>query len=183
MKRLIILGLMVLSINAAGQMTKPITKGNMLIEGGGTIQFQRDKYISSSNTSRVSSYFISLSPGVAYFFIDNLAAGLSATIFYNGIKNNKFYTLGIGPMVRYYFNNGFFIKADAGYSLINYISSSASNEKYLSLTPGVGYAFFLNGNVSLEPAFCYEFDNIDLNISNTHKINSFRLELKLSIFL
>jgi hypothetical protein len=86
-------------------------------------------------------------------------------------------------MIKYYFNNGIFLKADADYSILHNISTSAENEKYLSLMPGAGYAFFLNPKVSLEPCLCYDFDNIDYNSTNNHKINSLRLEIKFSIFL
>ena len=183
MKKIIFLLFLATSANSFGQINKPITRGNFLIQGGGTIQYQRDKFANASATTKTSFYFISLTPGAAYFVIDNLAIGLNATIFYNGTTSNKFYTIGLGPMTRYYFNNGIFLKADAGYSLLNYISSSASTEKYFSIIPGVGYAFFLNPKLSLEPALCYEFDNINLNVSSKHQINSLRLELKLSVFL
>lgn len=186
MKKIILLLLLGLSVNCHAQFAnsrKPITRGNTLIQGGGTVQYQRDKFANANGNTNTSFYFISVTPGAAYFIIDHLAVGLNATIFYNGTANNKYYTLGIGPMARYYFDNGIFLKADAGYSIINYISSSASSEKFLSLVPGFGYAFFLNQKVTLEPALCYEFDNINLNVSSTHKINSLRLELKLSVFL
>ena len=183
MKKIIILILLAFSVNCFAQIKKPITRGNTLIQGGGTIQYQRDKFANNNVSTGTSYYFISLTPGAAYFVTDNLAIGLNATIYYNGTANNKYYSVGIGPMVRYYFDNGIFLKADADYSFLNYISSSASTEKYLSFIPGFGYAFFLNPKVSLEPALCYEFDNINLNVSNKHKINSLRLELKLSVFL
>jgi hypothetical protein len=182
-KNVIFLILLVCSISSFSQSKKPITKGNIFIQGGGTVQYQRDKFLSSSISSKTSSYFISFTPGAGYFIIDNLAIGLNTNIYYNGTTNNKFYSLGIGPMTRYYFNNGIFLEADAAYSILNYISSTASTEKYLSVIGGLGYAFFLNPKLSLEPALYYEFDNINLNISNTHKINSFRLELRLSVFI
>jgi hypothetical protein len=183
MKKVAILIFLLVSANCLAQIKKPITRGNTLIQGGGTIQFQRDKFENVNLTSKTSFYFISISPGVAYFVIDKLAIGLNAAFYYNGSANNKYYSIGIGPMARYYFNNGIFLKADADYSILNYTSSGASTEKYLTLVPGFGYAFFLNPKVSLEPALCYEFDNINLNVSSKHKINSLRIELKLSVFL
>jgi hypothetical protein len=175
--------LMLLSVNCFSQIRKPITKGNIILSGSGTIQFQKDKFSNGPNTSEVSSHFILFAPEAAFFIIDNLALGLSTSVYYNGALNNKYYTLGAGPIIRYYFNNGILLRADASYRFLYNISSSTDNQKYISVTPGAGYAFFLNTKISLEPCICYEFDNIDYNSTNNHKINSLRLELKFSIFL
>jgi hypothetical protein len=183
MKKITILIFLVISIDCFAQIKKPITRGNTLIQGGGTIQYQKDRFANNNTTTKTALYFISITPGAAYFVIDKLAIGLNTSFFYNGTANNKYYSFGIGPMVRYYFYNGIFLKADADYSVLDYTSSSASTEKYLSLVPGLGYALFLNSKVSLEPTVCYEFDNINLNVSNKHTIKSLRFELKLSIFL
>jgi hypothetical protein len=183
MKKIIILIFLLISVVCSAQITKPVTRGNTLIQGGGTIQYQRDEFVNNIGTTKASFYLIKLTPGAAYFVIDKLAIGLNVSFYYKGTANNKYYSIGIGPMARYYFNNGIFLKADAGYSILDYTSTTASTEKYLSLIPGIGYAFFLNNKVSLEPAFCYEFDHINLNVSNKQKTNSFRLEIKLSVFL
>lgn len=183
MKKLILLLPLVVSINCFSQIKKPITNGNWIIDGGGSIQTEKDQYISGTTKSKTNVFFITLNPGFGYFVIDNLAVGANTMIFINGTKNNKYYTLGIGPMARYYFDNGLLLKADASFSFLHNLSSSASNETFFSLIPGAGYAFFLNQKVSIEPCLCYEFDKIRYNSTNNHRSNSVRLEVKLSIFL
>lgn len=171
-----------MTINCFSQIHKPITKGNIMLDGGGTIQTQKDKYTNAYGTSKASLFYISLSPGFGYFVIDQLAVGLNASLFYNSAGENKYYSLGIGPMARYYFNNGPFLKTDLSVSYLH-SNQGTSNQKFFMIIPGAGYAFFLNPKVSLEPCLCYEFDNINYNSSNNHKISAFRLEVKLSIFL
>jgi len=185
MKTLFVLLALLLSLTGFSQLQlkKPITKGNMLISGGGTFQYQKDTFSGDSGDSETSHFFLTFTPGVAYFIVNNFALGANISAFYNGSENNKYYSLGFGPMLRYYFNNGIFLKTDADYLVLHNISSSTDNEKYFSVVPGAGYAFFLNPKVSLEPCICYEFDNIDFNSSNKQKINAVKLELKLAIFL
>jgi hypothetical protein len=183
MKKIMLILCMILSAQCFSQIEKPITKGNVLISGGGTIQYQKDEFTTGPDQSSTSHFFITFNPGVAFFIANHLAIGLYIPVFYNGTSNNKYYSLGIGPIIRFYFNNGIFLKGEASYSYIHNLSSSQTNEKFLSVTPGAGYAFFLNQKVSLEPCICYEFDDIDYNSTSNHKINALRLELKLSIFL
>lgn len=182
MKGLIFSIFLILSVSCFAQIQKPLTKGNSILSGGGTIQYQKDKYSNNTGSSKTSLFFITINPGFGYFIINDLATGVNVYFSYNGAGDNKFYSLGIGPFVRYYFDNGIFVKADLGYSILHNISLGTANQNFFMITPGVGYAFFLNSKVSLDPCLCYEFDNINLNSTNNHKINAVRLELKLTIF-
>lgn len=155
----------------------------MILSGGGTIQFQKDKFTNGTTSSSPTEFFISLSPGLGYFVIDNLAVGVTVPVYYNGTRNNVYYVLGIGPFAKYYFANNFFVKTEIGFSFLHNISSSATNEHYISISPAIGYAIFLNPKVSLEPGLSYEFDNKKFNVTSTEKISSLRLELKFNIFL
>jgi hypothetical protein len=186
MKNLILLLSLVFSLNAFSQVDKPITKGNIMLSGGGTISYSKIKSEYSSSSSNNSLFSISLTPGFSYFIIDNLAIGLNVTMGYNGAKNNQFYTLGVGPLVKYYFNNGLFLNAEIGYNYTRGINHTDGVIKFFSLKPGVGYAFFLNQKVSLEPSISYEFRNIktdNIDISMINKVNNIMLELKFNIFL
>jgi hypothetical protein len=183
MRKILVILFLLYPVISFSQIQKSITKGNIILSGGGTIQYQKDKFSDGSGSSQTTQFSVSLIPGFGYFVADNLAIGLNTIFIYSGAKDNKSYALGAGPVIKYYFNNGIFLKAEAGYSYIDNLSTDADNEKYISLMPGVGYAFFINKKVSLEPCLVYEFNNIDYNSTNNHKINSYRLELKLNIFL
>jgi len=183
MKKLTLLMLLVFSLNAFSQVEKPITKGNILLEGGGTIQYSN---VTSDLGSKTSIFDISLNPGFAYFIIDHLAIGLNTPISYYEQGNNDYYTLGVGPIVRYYFNNGLFLKTEASYSFLHGLESNIQVNNYFSLKPGIGYAFFINQKVSLEPCLSYEFENTKFKSGSstmTNKSNNLLVELKFSIFL
>lgn len=186
MKKLVLILSLAFSLNAFSQSEKPITKGNIMLSGGGAISYMKSQLDYSTSTSKSSVFYISLTPGIYYFIIDNLALGINTTISYNGATNNKSFTLGVGPKVKYYFNNGLFLNAELGYSYLHGISNTSNNAKYFSCKPGIGYAIFLNQKVSLEPGFFYEINN-NKNESSfapvTYKTNTIMLELKLNLFL
>lgn len=186
MKKLVLLLSLAFSLNAFSQIEKPITKGNIILAGGGSINYSNVKSEYISFSSKTTLFYISFTPGFSYFIIDNLAIGINATISYSGGKNNQYYTLGIGPMVKYYFNNGLFFNTEIDYNYLHGIKENTSVNKFFSLKPGVGYAFFLNQKVSLEPSLSYEFENVKFDSGSstiTNKENKVMLELKLNIFL
>jgi len=186
MKKLALLLSLAFSINAFSQIEKPITKGNIMLSGGGSLSYMKSQLDYSTFTSKSSGFYISLTPGASYFIIDNFAIGLNTTLTYSGLKNSKTYTLGIGPKVTYYFNNGLFLNASVNYNYSKGISNSDYVTKFFSFKPGVGYAFFLNQKVSLEPGLYYELSNNKYAFKidpATNKINTIMLELKLNLFL
>jgi hypothetical protein len=186
MKKLLLLFLLAFSLNAYSQIEKPITKGNIMLSGGGSISHIKSALDYANSTSKTSYTNVSFTPGASYFIIDRLAIGLNTTITYNGLKNNKSVTLGLGPKVKYYFNNGLFINAETGFNYLHGLSNTSYKIKYLSFKPGFGYAIFLNQKVSLEPGVFYEFSNNKYDSSygpESYKNNIFSIELKLNLFL
>jgi hypothetical protein len=177
MKKLIFLLPLMFSLISFSQSEKPIAKGNIILSGGGTIQY----YKSNHEGSVIKVTDISFNPGFGYFIIDNLAIGLNTNIGYSRYNNNKYYTLGIGPFVKYYFNNGLFLKMDLDYSYLREIDSETKEKNY-SIIPGVGYAFFINQKVSIEPCLSYQYVHNNFNESIA-RINGVLFELKLNIFL
>ena len=179
MKRLIFLLPLMFTLSAFSQTEKPITKGNIILSGGGTVQFYNYK---SEGESDINIFDLSINPGFGYFIIDNLAIGLSAKIGYSKYDAYKTYNLGVGPFVKYYFNNGLFVKTEFSYNYIHGIGSNTTNNKDNSVIPGVGYAFFINQKVSIEPCLSYQYvhDNSNETIS---KMNGVLFELKFNIFL
>jgi hypothetical protein len=182
MKKLIFLLPLMFTFIAFSQTEKPITKGNMIISGGGTIQFNKINTTNGPDTQSLDIFEASFNPGIAYFFIDNLAIGLNTTFGYSKYNSYKSYSVGAGPFVKYYFNNGLFVKTDFSYTYLHGVGSNETKIKDYSIIPGVGYAFFLNQKVSLEPCLSYQYahDNANETIA---KMNGVLFELKLNIFL
>jgi hypothetical protein len=184
MRKLIPLLLLACCLDAFSQIEKPITKGNVMLVGGVSIQSNNVPPALEPNTI-AGAFTISLSPGFDYFIKDNLAIGLNSNISYYHVGTSANYSLGIGPTIRYYFKNGLFVKAETMISYMRDLSTVFGSNRPLkqtnySLVPGIGYAFFLNQKVALEPCLSYMIQHtIDQNL-NTH---NFLLELKFSIFL
>lgn len=136
------------------QIEKPIKKGNMIIGGTGSIGNQN---YAGSETKTFSAY---INPTCNYFFVDNLATGLTASIGYTKLEGDKTTSLGIGPNIRYYFNNGFLMRAESLYSK----SSGFGTSKVFTFKSGIGYALFINSKVSIEPALLYYFSSQKVSI-------------------
>ncbi|MGD0757131.1 MAG: hypothetical protein ABR927_18965 [Bacteroidales bacterium] len=183
MRRIILLLSLAFSLDAFSQIEKPITKGNMILVGGGTILFNKVQSTYGTNTSNTSIFTISLSPGFGYFIVNNLAIGLNTSISYYKQSSTKYYGLGAGPTIRYYFNNGLFIKAETSFSFIHGLDSNSSRQKSYSLVPGVGYAFFINQKVAFEPCLSYIYFHNNYSSDFTDRVNNIELELNFSIFL
>jgi len=179
MKKLLFLILLFAPLCAFSQIEKPVTKGNFIISGGGTIESDHHK----SGSYSYSSFGFIFEPGFGYFVKDNLAIGFNSTFGYAKMSDFKSYVLGIGPYVKYYFPNGVVLNFDTSFDYTHGSGTSSSQKiNGLSLAPGVGYAFFLNSKVSLEPSVNYKYihSNTNGNISND---NNFFIALKLNIFL
>jgi hypothetical protein len=179
MKKLIFLLPLMFTLSSFSQTEKPITKGNIILSGGGTFQYSNYKSDGGNDFGIID---LSFNPGFGYFIIDNLAIGLNATVGYSKLNSYKSYSLGAGPFVKYYFNNGIFAKAEFSYTYLHGLGSNETKIKDYSIIPGVGYAFFLNQKVSLEPCISYQYahDNANETIA---KMNGVLFELKLNIFL
>jgi len=104
---------------------------------GGSLSFDNSKSENSNNSFTT----LKISPSVGYFLINNLAIGTEL----NYRKYESFYSVSIAPFLRYYVKN-FYGEVQYGY----YVSNNAS-DSFLKFD--IGYALFLNDNVSLEPAF------------------------------
>jgi hypothetical protein len=187
MKNLILLLSLTFCLDAFSQIEKPITKGNMMLTGGASIQ-SNNTQTSYDPTSPLTGFFvISLTPGVSYFVKDNLAIGLNTNISYYKQGSTKYYSLGVGPNIRYYFKNGIFIKAETmiasmGRITTNFGPNSTSKATNFSFVPGLGYAFFLNQKVSLDPCLSYMFI-LQRDNSQNYGEGNVLFELKFSIFL
>jgi len=160
------------------QVEKPITKGNFIISGGGTIEYSNY----NSGDMEYDKRDLSFNPGLGYFIKDNFAIGLNTTFGFSKWSVRS-YTYGIGPYAKYYFKNGIFLKTETFYSYnVQYATESTPKTHSLTVAPGIGYSFFLNSKISLEPSFNYSYVHYKLDEA-IFKNNNIFFELKLNLFL
>jgi len=177
MKKLFFLSFVLITSSSA---FAQFEKGRIL--AGGDLSFASTTNKTKGNNATVTNYKLTtfgLSPKVGYFFIDNLAAGLSLNLSAGTQKDegssDKYSStsVSIGPFVRYYLQPGVFFQGQFGGGSIkrkNEVGNTTTTTKYglTNWSIGAGYAYFLNKNVALEPFIGYGA-NIEKNKSNDVK--------------
>ncbi|PKP39327.1 MAG: hypothetical protein CVT98_02205 [Bacteroidetes bacterium HGW-Bacteroidetes-15] len=203
MKHLIAIILICYAFNGSCQIDKPIKRGDIVLGGSSSFSYSkinsRYKFLDFVDgqyyyqNSDQKSVTVSFSPLFGYFIIDGLVIGISPsysyskTVFtnYEGIANS----FGIAPFIKYYFDNGFFADLESGYRYSILKQQGVDYKRkysYLSVSPSVGYAFFINSKVSIEPSLKYFFSKaIDKDdIGNSYfETNSFLFSIGFHIFL
>lgn len=188
MKRILSTLLVLLPVLSYSQIDKPIKKGNLNIGGSGSIS---NTYNYESTYKLLSAYVNST---INYFFVNNLATGLSTSINYEKYNHLNSTYYGIGPNIKYYFNNGILLRAE---SIFVKGSGNFATSQTFIFKSGLGYAFFINSKVSIEPALLYYHVNLKSNIPEKDsgaglilppidfsvKENTFVFEIGFSIFL
>ncbi len=161
-KLLTILLLAIISISVYSQIEKPITKGNLIVGGTGSLTLSLENNISDSGPFvPAKGTSISLNPTLAYFVADNFALGLmgaTSLFFDDGYKDQS---IGIGPTISYYFNNGIFSRSEL---LKTYGKGDNSKSDSFQFNIGAGYALFINSRVSIEPIIKYNSSKMNLTI-------------------
>ena len=135
---------------------------------GGSLGFSTWKYKDDDN----SYTWFKFGPNVGYYVIDDLAVGLDldfVSLSYNGNSNSTFY---LSPFVRYYIADPFFAQVSLGLELEEGGGSLFS--------VGVGYSWFLNNAVAIEPML---FLDLYGNDGDANDYTEFGLLVNLQIFL
>jgi len=157
---------------------------NIIIGGSGTIDFMKQKYYEDGVLdSEYSRTGFTINPSFAYFIMDGLAVGAILPLSLYSSKGDITYSLGIGPVVKYYTDFLAVFKLEAAYEF-SHAPSWKGGSFYLK--PGVGMAFFLNPKVSLEPGLFYQLnsDNRNYEFYKTKlKTSKLGIEIGLTIFL
>lgn len=164
MKKITILAIaMCATIGAYAQ----FNQGRMLV--GGSLAFQsvtnKSKFNGQSTTEGKNTDF-SIAPQFGYFVIDNLAVG--ATLDFglskwkddDGDYKSTATSFEFQPTVRYYLPVGVFFQGQFGVGGGKYKEEDdgdSDEEKFnrTSFAGAVGYAFFLNDNIAIEPMIGY----------------------------
>ena len=148
---------------AAFAASAQIEQGTIVLSGASNLNF-----ISNDEKAGDDSNFHLAVKG-GYFFMENLAAGLS--INYEKYSEADDADTAFGPFVRYYFNGKIF-------GGIGYNFGSTGGESYSELPIEVGYAAFLNDVVAIEPSLGYTMYGGDAADGS-----SFGLNIGISVYL
>ncbi len=111
----------------------------------------------------------SLTPDIGYFLKNSLCTGVFSEISSNKYKTDdtRDFQFSFGPLLRYYFSFGKFAafpecKASYGLLKTHYTdwdgSAAKTNGNILKVKPGIGLAFFITSNVSVETLFSYYWE-------------------------
>jgi len=172
MKKLLFMSIMILaSFNTFAQKekskTKPTDKGHFIVDGSIFLSTNNSKSEQDGFNTKSNAFGFGISPKAAYFIADRFALGLETSFNYtdneftntNGDKSSSNITaISVGPFVRYYLMNGIFGQASLGFGTSNSESNGFENKSdFFRYQLGVGYAIFLNQNISLEPIISYQY--------------------------
>jgi hypothetical protein len=110
---------------------------------GGSAGFSSQKY---KNDSKATSY-LDLNPSLGYYIADDLAIGLGVDFNSVSFDGNSSSSFAVAPAVRYYVTNPIFLQVGANLGL----NEGAGT----SFGAAVGYSWFLNNSVAIEPALFF----------------------------
>jgi Outer membrane protein beta-barrel domain len=156
-----------------------VNKGQWL--AGGTAGFESSKFGSDDDSKTTSFTF---SPAAGYFFINNFAGGLRASI--NSVKDHNedaFTSVLFAPFVRYYFLPAIQkvnILADASYGFGS--MKSGESESFNQFAIAAGPAVFLSPNTALEFTLQYRSQGGDA-FGGDDRLNSFGVNVGFQVHL
>jgi len=155
-----------MSINAVGQIEKPITKGNLLT--GGSFSFDNEKYKRTEEDGGVEyKYYDDRFKSdfyTGYFVLKHFTIGLKVDYQIRRRKNTPDYDviffdyLTLNPFFRYYLSFGVFGEGSIGFGFDKWHFEESRGEKNIfNWDVGIGYSLFLNRNIALEPKVSYSY--------------------------
>lgn len=180
MKKLFLAGLFALGLGSVAN--AQIQKGNWMVGG--------DLISSNFGLNTGGGYNFAVQPKAAYFVKDNLAIGGLIDLGFAGAKGSSTtFTYNVGPMARYYFNNGevdnllkhgrFFAEANVGIGGVT-MSQGGDSANGLNLGVGPGYAYFITPNIGLEGLVKY---NGNYGFGNRGNVSAITFNVGFQIYL
>jgi len=171
-------------------------QGGILLNGGLGFRSTTQKSESGGTTTTLGKQTdFTFNPRVGYFFINNLAAGLTFDVTSSmrkpegssGKSGSSLTT--IGPFVRYYLDQGLFFQGEIGFggNVDKSVTGNTTTTTKYSATKwdvGVGYAYFLGDNIAIEPLVYYGMLNLKNKDTNgKYKENGLGIQLGLTAFI
>jgi hypothetical protein len=193
--------LMIISVQSFAQ----FNKGRWLADGTVGLSWSRNSSYnpSTDKTTTSTSRGFNLAPKVGYFIADRLVTGLMLDVSKSHVNFESYNpvtaleegstsgstSISVGPFVRYYLPMSIFFQGSATFGRQRYFyENSTSNGETLSgvhrWSISVGYAYFLNDYVAIEPSIGYQ-NNVTKDKDGGFKITTGSVALRagLSIYL
>lgn len=161
-----------LTMSVLNTLSAQANKGAWML--GGSISFDSDKHKDDDGALTT----LSIEPNVGYYIIDNLAIGLG--VGYESIKydgDNLATSSSIQPWARYYVYNGLF--AQVGYEILSEKALEDDAVKGGRINIGVGYSWWLNNSLAIEPSIRYGIGSGDLR----EDVSTFGLRIGIQGFI
>lgn len=129
-----------------------------------------------------------LSPNVGTFIMDDLLIGVGLGLdFYKGEDDDfSYFTFGISPFVRYYFdleNIKPFVQVGGGVGTDKFGPDDEDKESITHLGIGAGIALFLNDKISVDIGLGYTTESYKQDDDSKFIYNTFGLGIGLTMFL
>jgi outer membrane protein len=121
---------------------------------GGSAGFSSMKFKDADNSLST----IVLNPNLGYFIADDLAIGLDVGFVSQSFDGESESTFGLGPSIRYYVTDPIYVTVGANLEL--------DEGGGTTIVAGVGYSWFLNNSVAIEPELFLNLYNNDGDISD-----------------
>jgi hypothetical protein len=132
--------------------TQTVGKGAWMV--GGSAGFSSLKFKDADNSTTT----IAIQPTLGYFFADDLAVGLGVSFVNTSFDGNSNSSTSLGPFVRYYVTDPIFIQVGAELGLDEGAGTL--------IGAAVGYSWFLNNGVAVEPALFFNINNNDGDVQD-----------------
>ncbi len=146
---------------------------------GGTAGFSSQKFDGVDESQTI----INITPNLGYYIMDDLAIGARVnflSVSFDGDTDSNF---GFGPYARYYITNPIFLQAGIDFEAAALdLNSLLNDEGSSTLHFMVGYSWFLNNSIAIEPALYYDIYNGDEDI-NDADYSRFGLNIGVQAFL
>jgi hypothetical protein len=167
--------------------SSPISQGRYIVDGNFSANFLNEEVNNAGFSSDQDSFNSELAGGFQYFVIDRLAVGINLGVLYErfdeeetdfftgAVIENEFRSSAIliGPSVRYFITDNLFASASLGFTFGRTETSfGEGNSNGLFYDAGLGYAFFLNDYISVEPTVSYFRNRTEPEDSNLEFISS-----------
>ena len=175
MHRLLILALFLLvslttfaQENRSSLISAKIKDGTVMLGGNLTGSYQ--KYNKKTTNEKGDLITARLTTKSGYFFWPDIAIGLNTALEYTSVNvdstlyGSRTTDLLAGPFVRYYWNSGLFAELNLNAGVHTVRGGIKTDIKSGAL--GIGYAYFLSEQISIEPLLSFDYRQNQVNVNN-----------------
>ena len=137
---------------------------------GGNLTGSYQKYNKKTTNEKGDLITARLTTKSGYFFWPDIALGLNAALEYTSVNvdstlyGSRTTDLLAGPFVRYYWNSGLFAELNLNAGVHTVRGGIKTDIKSGAL--GIGYAYFLSEQISIEPLLSFDYRQNQVNVNN-----------------